>query len=132
MSHEEKPPLGIMPLYMHNSYRFTELIAAIRRYLDAGKMIPVEWLKEFNQLAVWLEEADYQKENGTPFDAVRVEQKFDPSLSDNECDVIVRAILRWRNDILKEKMYVPEEDNAVFDSIQVKLAAYRLARKLSI
>jgi hypothetical protein len=45
-----KPPLGIMPRYLHDESRMIEIYSAVSRYYHAGKAIPVEWIEEYNEL----------------------------------------------------------------------------------
>lgn len=45
-----KPPLGIMPLKLHNELRLDELNKAIGRYQSVGKAIPKEWEEEHRVL----------------------------------------------------------------------------------
>jgi len=47
----QKPPIGIIPKWLHNEQRQQQLMAAIIRYADAGRTIPVEWVTEFNELS---------------------------------------------------------------------------------
>lgn len=51
---EVKPPLGIMPqkywLDKVRSERVIELNNAMIRYFEANKEIPIEWVKERNEL----------------------------------------------------------------------------------
>jgi len=42
----EKPPLGLMPERFHKRYRMLDILAAMRRYVDAGKYVPDEWIGE--------------------------------------------------------------------------------------
>lgn len=46
----KKPPVGLEPRYIYESIRITQITDAIRRYLDADKDIPVEWIEEYNDL----------------------------------------------------------------------------------
>ena len=48
----EKQPLGIEPKWIWEEKRMKELGNAIVRYLEVGKKIPIEWVVEYNQLAV--------------------------------------------------------------------------------
>ena len=43
-------PIGIIPKYIHDSKRLSELSKAIIRYSDAFLEIPLEWIEEYNQL----------------------------------------------------------------------------------
>lgn len=43
----QKPPLGLIPKWIHNGQRQGEITAAINRYLEAGKTPPKEWALEF-------------------------------------------------------------------------------------
>jgi len=45
-----KPPLGIQPRYIWESFRLQELGEAIERYLSVNKTIPLKWIEEFNEL----------------------------------------------------------------------------------
>lgn len=46
----EKPPLGVMPRDIWNCKRRTELADAMQRYLEAGKLVPKEWMDEYTEL----------------------------------------------------------------------------------
>jgi len=45
-----KPPIGLRPKWIIDKERLNEVRSAIVRYYDAGLKIPIEWLKEYNQL----------------------------------------------------------------------------------
>ncbi|MCP5063608.1 MAG: hypothetical protein GY936_14270 [Ignavibacteriae bacterium] len=49
VSHSDikKPPLGLKPKWIHDQQRQNEIMAAINRYLEAGKIPPKEWVTEF-------------------------------------------------------------------------------------
>ena len=51
----EKPPLGVMPKYIWDKKRLSDLASAMQRYLDAEKLIPKEWIDEYNELMSTLE-----------------------------------------------------------------------------
>ena len=44
-----KPPLGLVPRFIHDEARVKEIIEAIGRYNEVGKPVPVEWLNELNE-----------------------------------------------------------------------------------
>jgi hypothetical protein len=46
----ERPPLGIMPKYIHDQKRLGELRKAIKRYVDIYYYINPEWIVEYNDL----------------------------------------------------------------------------------
>lgn len=46
----EKPPLGLLPRRMHDLKRMQSIDEAIRRYTERRMVIPLEWVKEYNQL----------------------------------------------------------------------------------
>lgn len=46
----ENPPLGLIPLYLHNYNRLNDIKVAIVRYKEVGKDVPQEWLFEENDL----------------------------------------------------------------------------------
>jgi len=54
MNQADRPPLGIMPRYIHLELRRKDIIAAIRRYLDAEIKVPAEWVEEVNEITEWL------------------------------------------------------------------------------
>lgn len=43
-------PIGVMPRWLHNEKRLSEVRDAIQRYAEATLPIPVEWLEEYNDL----------------------------------------------------------------------------------
>ena len=46
----DKPPLGVMPKFIWDRKRIASLKEGIKRYLDADKDIPVDWVTEYNDL----------------------------------------------------------------------------------
>lgn len=46
----KKSPLGLKPRSIHDGVRLYEIKAAIVRYMDADRPIPVEWVQEYNEL----------------------------------------------------------------------------------
>lgn len=46
----EKPPIGLTPKWVWKKERLKEVRDAIARYYDAGLVIPVEWIIEYNEL----------------------------------------------------------------------------------
>ena len=46
----DKPSLGVMPKSIWDRKRIASLKEGIRRYLDADKDIPVDWVTEYNDL----------------------------------------------------------------------------------
>lgn len=49
-----RPPLGLVPLKMHNEQRYDDIKAAMHRCVDAGKVIPQEWYTELQSLEAFL------------------------------------------------------------------------------
>lgn len=45
---ENKPPIGLVPHQIWHENRIIEIREAIKRYLDAGLEVNVEWIKEYN------------------------------------------------------------------------------------
>ena len=45
-----KPPIGLRPKWVSDKERLNEVRDAIVRYYDAELKIPVEWIKEYNEL----------------------------------------------------------------------------------
>ncbi len=46
----KKPPIGLKPKKIVDEERFLEVCAAISRYYNDEREIPVEWVEEYNQL----------------------------------------------------------------------------------
>jgi len=55
MSNKIKPPLGIMPRYIHDGSRRIDLRKTIIRHLDAHREVPLEWVEEFNEITLRLD-----------------------------------------------------------------------------
>lgn len=47
---EKKPPLGVIPKHIWDKKRKHEIKDAIDRYIEAGYIIPLEWIDEYNEL----------------------------------------------------------------------------------
>ena len=47
-----EPPLGLKPRWLVEEERFNEVDGAIKRYVQANKMVPSEWRDEWNELYV--------------------------------------------------------------------------------
>ena len=45
-----KPPLGLTPRSFLDLQRTKEILAAMDRYVEAGRFIPEEWTDELNEL----------------------------------------------------------------------------------
>ena len=43
-------PLGLIPKRIRNAERRKEILAAVMRYAVEEKVIPLEWLEEYNEL----------------------------------------------------------------------------------
>jgi hypothetical protein len=50
----KKPPLGVMPEFLHKEYRLKELREAVKRYIEAGIEYPEEWSDEIILTEAWL------------------------------------------------------------------------------
>jgi hypothetical protein len=59
----KKPPIGIIPRYIWELKRIKELKSAIRRFIAAGKEIPIEWINEYNDFCRRYECADKSSES---------------------------------------------------------------------
>lgn len=46
----EKPPLGVKPRWLHDKARLLDVLAAIARYVEASKPLPLEWVEEMADL----------------------------------------------------------------------------------
>ena len=46
----QKPTLGLRPRYIADKQRLNEIRKSIARYYTTGLPIPVEWIKEYNEL----------------------------------------------------------------------------------
>jgi len=47
-----KPPIGLRPKWVSDKERLNEVRSAIVRYYDAELKIPIEWIKEYNELVL--------------------------------------------------------------------------------
>jgi hypothetical protein len=47
---KKQPPLGLMPHKIWLEARMWDIYGAMGRYMENRKPIPVEWIKEFNQI----------------------------------------------------------------------------------
>jgi hypothetical protein len=47
---KERPPIGIMPKKIWNLQRMNNLKDAIKRYCEASREVPIEWIEEYNSL----------------------------------------------------------------------------------
>lgn len=45
-----RPTLGLVPRFIRLEQRRDEVYSAIQRYLEAGEVIPLDWVVEFNEL----------------------------------------------------------------------------------
>lgn len=62
----KKPPLGLMPQYIHDELRLKDIREAIIRYLDACMDIPIEWIEEYNEINRRLKERDRVRKAESP------------------------------------------------------------------
>ncbi len=44
--HSPKPPLGIVPKFIHDRQRASQILEAMNRYIKEGFAIPSEWVDE--------------------------------------------------------------------------------------
>jgi len=51
-----KPPIGLRPKWGAQQERYFEVCEAISRYYNAGLKIPLEWIKEYNELTDKIDE----------------------------------------------------------------------------
>lgn len=42
----DRPPLGLRPKFIANQPRAIEIIDAMKRYVEHGKLIPLDWINE--------------------------------------------------------------------------------------
>lgn len=47
---QEAPPIGLMPRYIWDAKRMNEIEAAMERFIQARKRIPIDWLDEYIEL----------------------------------------------------------------------------------
>jgi hypothetical protein len=48
--YSSKPPLGLLPMAIHNDKRIEDITGAVVRYFEFGYSIPKEWIEEYNDL----------------------------------------------------------------------------------
>ena len=46
----KKPPLGLLPKYIHDDRRLDEVSKAIKRYANELFPLKTEWIEEYNEL----------------------------------------------------------------------------------
>lgn len=46
----KKPPIGIMPRYIFISKRIRDIVEAMNRFIEVERDIPIEWVRELNDL----------------------------------------------------------------------------------
>ena len=46
----KKPPLRLMPEWLHKEQRVNDILDAIMRYHNEKLKIPIEWIEEYNKL----------------------------------------------------------------------------------
>ena len=49
----ERPPLGLKPQSVHNAQRYHAIVAAMKRYREAGVKVPKKWATEL--IPLWVE-----------------------------------------------------------------------------
>lgn len=49
-NHRSIPPVGLIPQWVWIEQRINEIFLAVNRYVEVGKEIPLEWIKEYNKL----------------------------------------------------------------------------------
>jgi len=54
----KKPPLGLTPRFIRDEQRLNEILAAIERYAAEKTPIPLEWVEEYNEICIRLQEED--------------------------------------------------------------------------
>lgn len=52
MATTSAPPIGLIPKFVRDQERAREVLAAIDRYVLAGKKVPREWMEELTGLVV--------------------------------------------------------------------------------
>jgi len=52
-----QPPIGLTPKVIHNINRVNEIKAAITRYAEVDKEIPIKWIEEYNELTKSLKDS---------------------------------------------------------------------------
>lgn len=54
-----KQPLGLRPRHIVELKRVEEIEAAMKRYLEYKKPIPIEWIEEYNELTARLKQGGH-------------------------------------------------------------------------
>lgn len=62
----KQPTLGLKPRYIHEEQRAREIGAAICRRLNAGEIVPIEWLEELGELMERIESRECKCERELP------------------------------------------------------------------
>lgn len=75
----KKPPLGLIPLFIHKEQRLDEIRQAISRFNDFHqhkKLCPQEWLDEKHELEKWLWEFNKSKQSPVKEERIEVGKMF--------------------------------------------------------
>jgi len=56
-----KPPLGVVPEFIWKEQRFNDLDAAIKRYSEAKKPVPISWISEHCSIQQWIKNREEEK-----------------------------------------------------------------------
>lgn len=54
---EVKPPLGLLPRFIVAENRMTDIMEAMARYSERQKLIPLDWINEYNELAEYMKKS---------------------------------------------------------------------------
>lgn len=73
----EKPPLGLKPIWVHHEERLQEIKDAIKRYDDAKKDVPAEWINEAQTLQAWIYGRNKDKEESSDKSPFKINKAFE-------------------------------------------------------
>lgn len=98
----KKPPIGLMPRWVHDMQRAVDLVNAIDRYANAGMSIPKEWIDELKDKVAFKSSASCLQQNAlsgllnlnvTPLEVWRLaDQRI--CVAYRSCDVKDGVVLR--------------------------------------
>ncbi len=72
-----KPPLGLKPIWVHHEERLQEIKDAIKRYDDAKKDVPAEWINETQTLQSWIDGRNKEKEESDDKSPFEINKAFE-------------------------------------------------------
>jgi hypothetical protein len=107
----KKPPLGIIPLWLHNEQRLDEINSAITRYSEANLPIPLSWVTEYYTLSTFFKNRSEEKtlnptntlEEGKSKDDWEILSYIDPTMFSDikDANIVTQGSPTWNIAVLR-------------------------------